>query len=146
VNPQRVRRLLRLLGLEALYPKPRTSTPASGQRIYPSLLRAVPITHADQVWSSDIIYVRLARGWIYLVAILDWYSRYVLAWEASNTLDSAFCVSALERALIQRTTPRLFVEIYGTRQRDVQCNHYYCVWHPPASRARWRRLRLRSGR
>jgi putative transposase len=75
VNPKRVGRLLRVLGLEALYPKPRTSTPAPGHRIYSYLLRGVPIIQADQVWSSDITYIRLAQGWIYLVAILDWYSR-----------------------------------------------------------------------
>jgi putative transposase len=75
VNPKRVRRLLRLLGLEAIYPTPRTSTPAPGHRIYPYLLRGVPIIQADQVWSSDITYIRLAEGWVYLVAILDWYSR-----------------------------------------------------------------------
>ena len=90
VNLKRVRRLLRLLGVEAIYPKPATSTPTPGHRIYPYLLRGVPITHVDQVWSTDITYIRLERGWIYLVAILDWYSRYVLAWEVSNTLDSAF--------------------------------------------------------
>jgi len=99
VNPKRVRRLLRLLGLEAIYPKPRTSVPVPGHRIYPYLLRGVPITHTDQVWSSDITYIRLAQGWVYLVAILDWYSRYVLAWAVSNTLDTGFCVAALERAL-----------------------------------------------
>ncbi len=79
VNVKRVRRLLRLLGVEAIYPKPATSAPAPGHRIYPYLLRGVPSTHADQVWSSDITYVRLERGWLYLVAILDWFSRYVLA-------------------------------------------------------------------
>ena len=101
VNRKRVRRLLRLLGVEAIYPKPTTSTPAPGHRIYPDLLRGVPITHTDQVWSSDITYIRLERGWVYLVAILDWYSRYVLAREVSNTLDSDFCVAALDRALTQ---------------------------------------------
>ncbi len=99
VNVKRVRRLLRLLGVEAIYPKPRTSTPAPAHRIYPYLLRDLPITHADQVWSSDITYLRLAQGWLYLVAVLDWHSRYVLAWEVSNTLDSAFGVRALEQAL-----------------------------------------------
>ena len=99
VNRKRVRRLLRLLGGEAIYPKPSTSTPAPGHRLYPYLLRDVPITHVDQVWSSDSTYIRLERGWLYLVAILDWYSRYVLAWEVSNTLDSDFCVAALDRAL-----------------------------------------------
>jgi len=107
VNRKRVRRLLQLLGLETIYPKPRTSTPAPGHRIYPYLLRGLPITHADQVWSSDITYIRLAQGWVYLVAILDWYSRYVVAWEVSNSLDSAFCLAALERALTQ-TRPGIF--------------------------------------
>jgi len=114
VNPKRVRRLLRLLGLEAIYPKPRTSTPAPGHRIYPYLLRGVPITHADQVWSSDITYVRLAQGWVYLVAVLDWYSRYVLTWAVSNTLDSAFCVTALERALTQ-ARPAIFNTDQGSQ-------------------------------
>jgi putative transposase len=99
VNAKRVRRLLRLLGVETLYPKPRLSTAAPGHRIYPYLLRDVAITHVDQVWSSDITYIRLAQGWLYLVAVLDWHSRYVLAWEVSNTLDTAFCLRALEQAL-----------------------------------------------
>jgi putative transposase len=107
VNRKRVRRLLQLLGLEAIYPKPRTSTPAPGHRIYPYLLRGLPITHADQVWSSDITYIRLAQGWLYLVAILDWYSRYVVTWEVSNSLDSTFCIAALERALA-RAQPGIF--------------------------------------
>src|SRR3954471_13609096 len=89
VNGNRVRRLPQLLGLETIYPKPRTSTPAPGRRIYPYLLRGLPITHADQVWSSDITYIRLAQGWVYWVAILDWYSRYVVAWEVSKSLASA---------------------------------------------------------
>jgi putative transposase len=114
VNVKRVRRLLRRLGVEAIYPKPRTSTPAPGHRIYPYLLRDVAITHADQVWSSDITYIRLAQGWIYLVAVLDWYSRYVLAWEVSNTLDGAFCVTALERAL-GRARPGIFNTDQGSQ-------------------------------
>jgi putative transposase len=114
VNPKRVRRLLRLLGLEAIYPKPRTSVPAPGHRLYPYLLRGVPITHTDQVWSSDITYIRLAQGWVYLVAILDWYSRYVLAWEVSNTLDTAFCVAALDRALA-RGHPTIFNTDQGSQ-------------------------------
>ena len=114
VNVKRVRRLLRLLGVEAIYPKPATSTPAPGHRIYPYLLRGVPITHVDQVWSTDITYIRLERGWIYLVAILDWYSRYVLAWEVSNTLDSDFCVAALDRALA-RGRPTIFNTDQGSQ-------------------------------
>src|SRR5919206_67221 len=101
-------------GVEPLYPKPRTSTPAPGHRIYPYLLREVPITHADQVWSSDITYIRLAQGWLYLVAVLDWHSRYVLAWEVSNTLDSTFCVRALEQALA-RGRPGIFNTDQGSQ-------------------------------
>ena len=114
VNPKRVRRLLRLLGVEALYPKPRTSTSAPGHRVYPYLLRGLPITHADQVWSSDITYIRLTQGWIYLVAVLDWYSRYVLAWEVSNTLDSGFCLAVWDRALA-RACPRIFNTDQGSQ-------------------------------
>jgi putative transposase len=114
VNRKRVRRLLQLLGLETLYPKPQTSTPVPGHRIYPYLLRGLPITQANQVWSADITYLRLAQGWLYLVAILDWYSRYVVAWEVSNSLDSAFCVAALERALA-RTQPGIFNTDQGSQ-------------------------------
>ena len=114
VNLKRVRRLLRLLGVEAIYPKPATSTPTPGHRIYPYLLRGVPVTRVDQVWSTDITYIRLERGWIYLVAILDWYSRYVLAWEVSNTLDSEFCVAALDRALA-RGRPTIFNTDQGSQ-------------------------------
>lgn len=120
VNPKRVRRLLHLLGLETIYPKPKTSAPAPGHRIYPYLLRGVPITHADQVWSSDITYIRLERGWVYLVAILDWYSRYVLAWDVSTTLDSHFCLAALERAL-GRARP----EIFNTDQGSQFTSHEF---------------------
>jgi putative transposase len=101
VNHKRVRRLLRLLGLMAIYPGPKLSTPAPGHRIYPYLLRGVKIERVNQVWSSDITYVRLTGGFVYLVAVIDWFSRYVLAWELSVTLDSHFCVSALERALMK---------------------------------------------
>jgi putative transposase len=107
VNHKRVRRLLRRMGLEAIYPKPKLSQPAAGHRIYPYLLRGVKIERVNQVWSSDITYVRLIGGFVYLVAIIDWFSRYVLAWEISVTLDSAFCVSALERAL-ERGQPEVF--------------------------------------
>jgi putative transposase len=119
VNRKRVRRLLQLLGLEAIYPKPRTSTPAPGHRLYPYLLRGLPITHADQIWSSDITYLRLAQGWVYWVAILDWYSRYVVAWELSNTLDSAFCLTALERALAQ-ARPTIFNTDQGSQFTSLE--------------------------
>ncbi len=99
VNRKRVQRLMRLMGLEAIYPKRSTSRPAAGHTIYPYLLRDLPITRADQVWSSDITYVPLRRGFLYLVAVMDWFSRYVLSWRLSNTLEGSFCVEALEEAL-----------------------------------------------
>ena len=99
VNVKRVRRLLRQMGLEAIYPKPRLSQPGPGHRIYPYRLRGLKIDRPNQVWGSDITYVRLRQGFIYLVAILDWFSRYVLAWEVSVSLESAFCLAALEWAL-----------------------------------------------
>jgi putative transposase len=107
VNAKRVRRLLRLMGLEAIYPRPHVSRAAAEHRVYPYLLEDVVIASADQVWSADITYIRLRQGFVYLVAIMDWYSRYVLAWEVSVTLDSSFCLSALERAL-RVTQPTIF--------------------------------------
>lgn len=99
VDVKRVRRLLRLMGLEAIYPKPRLSFNGTEHRRFPYLLRGMDIRRADQVWCADITFLRLRRGFAYLVAILDWYSRYVLSWEVSNTLDADFCVAALEKAL-----------------------------------------------
>jgi putative transposase len=102
VNRKRVIRLMQKLGLEAIYPKPRLaglSLAGSGHRIYPYLLRGVPIQHVNQVWSTDITYIRLRAGFIYLVAVIDWFSRYVLSWSLSNTLDTSFCIEALEQAL-----------------------------------------------
>jgi putative transposase len=99
VNRKRVQRLMRTMGLEAIYPKPRTSTAGTGHKIYPYLLRGVTIERADQVWSTDITYVPLTSGFMYLAAVIDWYSRYVLAWRLSNTLDGSFCLEMLEEAL-----------------------------------------------
>jgi putative transposase len=99
VNRKRVQRLMRRMGLEAIYPKRSTSRPAAGHTIYPYLLRDLQITRADQVWSSDITYVPLRRGFLYLVAVMDWFSRYVLSWRLSNTLEGSFCLAALEEAL-----------------------------------------------
>jgi len=111
VNRKHVQRLMRLMGLEAVGPKPRLSDPQPGHRIYPYLLRDVPIVRVDQVWSTDITYVRLRDGFVYLVAILDWYSRYVLAWALSVTVDGQFCLEALETALGRRTP-----EVFNTDQ------------------------------
>jgi len=107
VNGKRVRRLLRQMGLEAIYPKPRLSQPAPGHRIYPYRLRGLKIERANQVWASDITYIRLRQGFIYLVAILDWFSRYVLGWDVSVSLESDFCLAALEWAL-QTGCPEIF--------------------------------------
>jgi putative transposase len=107
VNPKRVRRLLRLMGLEALYPKPRLSLPGVTKQRYPYLLRGRAITEVNDVWSTDITYIRMHSGFLYLVAVLDWYSRYVLAWELSNTLDTGFCLEALEGAL-RHAQPHIF--------------------------------------
>jgi putative transposase len=100
IGHNRVRRLLRLMGLEAVYPKPRLSRPGGPEHhIWPYLLRGVAVTRPNQVWAADITYIRLWRGFVYLVAVMDWYSRYVLSWSLSTTLESWFCVEALRRAL-----------------------------------------------
>jgi len=107
----RVRRLMRLMGIEAIYPKPRLSIRDKEHCIYPYLLRDLTIDHPDQVWVADITYIRLRRGFAYLVAVMDWYSRYVLSWELSLTLETDFCVAALNRALNGRAP-----EIFNTDQ------------------------------
>jgi putative transposase len=99
VNHKRVQRLMRLMGIEAVYPKPRLSEANAQHRVYPYLLEGVPIVRTDQVWSTDITYIRLRPGFVYLVAIMDWHSRYVLSWELSNSLEASFCLAALDRAL-----------------------------------------------
>src|SRR5262245_60329177 len=107
VNRKRVQRLLRLMGLEAVYPKPRLSVPGMGHKVYPYLLRGVAIERVNQVWSTDITYIPLRQGFMYLTAVMDWHSRYVLSWRLSNTLDVEFCLEALEEALRRgwRTRP-----------------------------------------
>lgn len=101
VNPKRVRRLMQQMGLQAVYPKPHISQSVPGHQVYPYLLRGLKIVRPLHVWSADITYVSLPQGFMYLMAILDWYSRYVVAWALSNTLDACFCVEALDRALTQ---------------------------------------------
>lgn len=105
INRKRVVRLLRLMGVEAVYPKRQLSQPGEGHRIYPYLLEGLEITGPDQVWCSDITYVPMASGYMYLVAVMDWWSRYVLAWELSNSMDSEFCIRAWNQALAQGRTP-----------------------------------------
>ena len=101
VNRKRIQRLMRKMGLRAIYPKPRTSHPGKGHKIYPYLLRDLSIERPNQVWASDICYLPMAKGFMYLTAIIDWYSRRVLAWRVSNTLDTEACVEALEEALLR---------------------------------------------
>ena len=98
VNRKRIQRLMRLLGIEAHYPKPNLSRPGPGHQIYPYLLRGVSIERPNQVWSTDITYVPMRGGFLYLVAVMDWFSRFVLSWELSNTMETSFCLSALEDA------------------------------------------------
>jgi putative transposase len=98
VNRKRVQRLMRIMGIEALYPKPNLSRPAPGHEIYPYLLRGVLIEWPNQVWSTDITYLPMRGGFLYLVAIMDWFSRFVLSWELSNTMETGFCLAALEAA------------------------------------------------
>ncbi len=116
IGRKRVRRLMRIMGIEALVPKPSLSKPAPGHKIYPYLLRNLDITEVDQVWCADITYLPMEKGHAYLVAIMDWKSRAVLSWEVSNTMDSAFCVRAL-RAAIQRTgrKPQIFNTDQGSQ-------------------------------
>jgi putative transposase len=108
VNRKKVRRLMHLMGISALYPKRRTSLPGRGHKIYPYLLRDMTIDRPNQVWSADICYIPMARGFLYLVAIMDWASRKVLSWRLSNTMDTEFCVDALEEALSLHGTPEIF--------------------------------------
>jgi putative transposase len=107
VNRKRVQRLMRLMGIEAIYPKPRTTRPGPQRRIYPYLLRDLTIARPDQVWAADITYIPLRQGFLYLVAILDWFSRYVIGWRLSNSLEGSFCLECLEEAL-QHRRPEIF--------------------------------------
>jgi len=130
VNRKRVRRLMRVMRITAIYPHPNTSKPSRGHKVYPYLLRGLTINRVNQAWAADITYIPMVRGFMYLVAIMDWYSRYVLAWRLSNTLDVDFCVDALEEAL-SKGTPEIFNTDQGSQftsdaftgmllQRDIQ--------------------------
>ena len=133
VNAKRVRRLLRLMGLEAVYPKPSGSMPVPVECRYPYLLRGLQIERPNQVWCTDITYVRLRDGFGYLVAVMDWYSRYVLAWEVSNRLDAQFCVQALERAL-ERGRPEIFNNDQGSQ---FTCAQFVGVLKRAGARISW---------
>ena len=114
VNRKHVRRLMQLMGLRAIYRRPRTSQPAPGNKIYPYLLNGLKITRPNQVWCADVTYIPMTRGFLYLVVIMDWSSRYVLAWRLSNTLDAEFCVEALAEAL-RKGRPDIFNTDQGTQ-------------------------------
>jgi putative transposase len=115
VNPKRVRRLLRKMGLMAIYPKRDLSKPAPGHKIYKYLLRGLAILRPNQVWSTDITYIRLKQGFVYLVAIIDWHSRYVLSWGLSVTLESGFCLEALDQAILLHGKPDIFNSDQGSQ-------------------------------
>ena len=115
VNRKRVQRLMRRMGIAALGPKPRTTKPTPGHKIFPYLLRNLAIDRPNQVWAADITYVPIGRGFLYLVAIIDWASRAVLAWNLSNTMDVSFCVSALEAALVRFGRPEIFNTDQGSQ-------------------------------
>jgi len=108
VNRKRVQRLMRKMGIAALGPKPRTTKPAPGHKIFPDLLRGLTIDRPNQVWAADITYIPIGRGFLYLVAVIDWASRAVLSWRLSNTMEASFCVSALEEALARFGRPEIF--------------------------------------
>ena len=114
VNHKRVRRLMRVMGLQAIHPKPWLSKKDDNHKIYPYLLNGVDIKCSNQVWASDITYIRMRKGFIYLVAVMDWYSRYVLSWAISISLDTAFCIEALERAL-EKGRPEIFNTDQGSQ-------------------------------
>ena len=114
VNAKRVGRLLRVMGLEAIYPRPRLSRGSEAPRKYPYLLKGMKIEEPNQVWSTDITYIRLRQGFVYLVAILDWFSRYVLSWQVALTMEVGFCLDALERAL-QIHRPAIFNRDQGAQ-------------------------------
>lgn len=115
VNRKRVQRLMRLMGLAGMAPGPHTSQPYPSHKVYPYLLRGMAITRPNQVWSTDITYIRLAHGFVYLVAIIDWYSRKVLSWRLSNTMEAAFCVDCLEDALQRHGSPEIFNSDQGVQ-------------------------------
>jgi putative transposase len=126
VNEKRVWRLMREMGLVAIYPKPRLSTPGAGHRIYPYLLRGMVVGRPNQVWATDITYIRLARGFVYLVVVMDWFSRYVISWRLSTTLDTAFCLEALEEALGEGV-PEIFNSDQGSQFTSEEFTHRLTV-------------------
>ncbi len=133
VSRHRVRRLMELMGLEALYPKPKLSQPAEGHKIYPYLLNGVDITRVNQVWSTDITYIRRAEGFVYLVAVMDWFSRFVLSWGLSGTMEVDFCLEALDRAW-RWSRPEIFNRDQGSQFTSEK---FTAGWLNAASSSAW---------
>jgi putative transposase len=136
IDHKRARRLMRLMGVQALGPKPRTTKPAPGHKIFPYLLRDMTIDRPGQVWAADITYVPIGKGFLYLVAVIDWASRAVLSWRLSNTMDASFCVEALEEALARYGRPEIFNTDQGSH-----------VWTAPLGQGSFgsnRKSRVRS--
>jgi len=115
LNRKRISRLMRMMGIHAVYCRPRTSIPGKGHKIYPYLLRGLNIDHPNHVWSTDITYIPMAKGFLYLVAIMDWYSRNVLSWRLSNSMDTAFCIEALREAIDRYGKPEIFNTDQGSQ-------------------------------
>jgi putative transposase len=134
INRKRVQRLMRLMGIAAIGPKPRTSRPAPGHKIYPYLLRDLVIDRANQVWAADITYLPMSRGFLYLVAIIDWASRPVLAWRLSNSMDVSFCLEALDEALARFGKPEIFNTDQGSQFTSAE---FTAASRRLVSRSRW---------
>jgi putative transposase len=123
VNHKRVSRLMKLMGIQAITPGPHTSKPSTGHKIYPYLLRGVSVDHPDQVWSTDFTYIPMKTGFLYLTAIIDWYSRYILSWELSSTMENTFCILALEEALRKYKHPDVFNTDQGSQYTSEDFTH-----------------------
>ena len=130
VNRKKVQRLMRQMGITALYPKKGTSRPGKGHRIYPYLLKGLTIERPNQVWAADITYIPMARGFVYLVVVMDWYSRKVLSWKLSNTMDSDFCVDALEEAVRQHGKPEIFNTDQGAQFTSEAFSSFRSICQP----------------
>ena len=140
VNRKRIQRLMGLMGIHAVYSKPRTSIPGKGHKIYPYLLRTLDINRVKQVWAADITYIPMAKGFLYLVAIIDWHSRKVLSWRLSNSMESGFCVEALQDALRKYGKPEIFNTDQGSQFTSEEFTTVLCDDHIKISmdgKGRW---------
>jgi putative transposase len=120
IGRRHVTTLMRRMGIEAIYRRPNTSKPAPGHRIYPYLLRGLTIEHPNQVWATDITYIPMARGFVYLAAVMDWFARRILAWRLSNTMEASFCIDAVEEALAKYGAPQIFNTDQGSQFTSAQ--------------------------